>query len=145
MIDGVTASIVIAIIGGLCAVWAAWVSNKSDKRTRDITAVLNNTKTPVDSLDQVVRLLQEELNRTNQRHDTERKYFEGEIVRIRREHKLDREEWEASEFKMQAEIEKLVRERGDLLHQIEELKDKLASIEIQVRESLSNVKGLDKK
>lgn len=125
------------MIGG---VWAAYISNKSQKATRDITTVLNNTKTPVDSLDQIVRLLQEELNRTNERHDREREYFNGEITRIRNEHRIDREEWDKEQFKMQAEIDKLITERTDLLSELGALKDKLVSLEAQVKKSLSKVK-----
>lgn len=139
--ESITA-IIIAFIGGLTAVWAAYVSNRNSKATRDITQVLNNTKTPVDSLDQVVRLLQEELNRTNQRHDQEREFFNQELNRLRAEHASDRQEWERSEFKMQAEIDKLIDERNDYLDEIKRLQKQLGKLEEQVRSSLDSVKKL---
>lgn len=143
MLNPEISSIIIAVIGLIAAVWSAYISKRNQKATRDITNVLQNTKTPVDSLDQVVRLLQEELNRTTKRHDQERIFFNQEISRLRKEHQLDREDWERSEFKLQAEIDKLINERSELLKQIGDLKDKLTNLEDQVRESLSSVRKLD--
>lgn len=140
--ESITA-IIIAVIGGGFGVWSAWVSNKNQKATRDITSVLSNTKTPVDSLDQVVRLLQEELNRTNKAHETERQFFNDEIMRLRNEHRADREDWERAEFKMQSEINTLINERGKLLKEIGLLKEQLTTLENQVRASLEGVKRLE--
>lgn len=145
MFDPVIASIIIAVIGMIGAVWAAYVSNKNQKATRDITAVLNNTKTPVDSLDQVVRLLQEELTRTNTRHDREREYFNQEIVRVRAEHRLDQEEWEKERFKMQSEIDKLIAERKIYLDKILDLETQLAELKVNVEKSMESVREIKKK
>lgn len=136
-------AIMVAVIGGSFGVWSAWVSNRNQKATRDITSVLSNTKTPVDSLDQVVRLLQEELNRTNTRHDREREFFNQEFERIRIERQRDREEWERTEFKMQSEIDKLIDERVSLLAQISDLKKQLGELENKVKDSLNTVKKMD--
>lgn len=140
MLDPVAASIVIAVIGMIGGVWAAYISNRNQKDNKTIKEVLSNTKTPVDSLDQIVRLLQEELNRTNDRHDRERVFFNDEIARLRAENQIDRENWEKSEFKMQAEIDKLIGERTEYLKQIRELQNQLSSLEAKVKESLKGVK-----
>lgn len=143
MLDPSVASVVVAIIGGAFGVYAAFVSNRNQKATRSITEVLSNTKTPVDSLDQVVRLLQEELNRTTKRHDQEREYFNSEVARLRAEHEHDREEWDKIEFKLQAEIDKLIAERGMYLDKIRDLQNQLTALEEQVRASLQSVKKLE--
>lgn len=123
MIDPTVASIVIAVIGMAGGVWAAYISNHNQKATKNITAVLANTKTPVDSLDQVIRVLQEELAQALKRHDKERQFFTQEINRLRDDNTLDRKNWE--------------RERVLLLEQIEQLRKQLGTLEDRVRVGLS--------
>jgi acetyl-CoA carboxylase carboxyltransferase component len=136
MIDQQIAAIIIATIGGAFAVWSAYVSNKNQKATKNITTVLNNTKTPVDSLDQVIKVLQDELLKSNKRHELERAFFVKELERLRTENAKDRLDWQMNEQKMQDEIDKLISERMALLDQIRSLKDKLSELEVEVRKSL---------
>lgn len=51
--------IIIAIIGGGFAVWAAYISNKNRKSTKVIRDVLDNSS--VKSLDQVIKILQDQV------------------------------------------------------------------------------------
>ena len=136
MMDASTAAVLVAIIGGAFGVWSAYVSSKSQKATKKITSVLANTKGPVDSLDQVIKVLQDEITQTNQRREEERKYFEQELTRLRAENEADRKAWEAAEFKMQATVDKLVDERISLLDQIRDLKVQLGDLEAKVRNTL---------
>lgn len=145
MIEANVAAILIAVIGGGFGVWSSYVSSKNQKATKNITDVLTNTKTPVDSLDQVVRLLQEELTRANKQHDDERNFFRDEIARVRNEHRRDREDWEAAEKTLQNEIDELIGERIQLLDQIKELQGKLSELESQVQKSLDSVSSIKNK
>lgn len=82
--DNVTA-IVVAAIGAIGGVYAVVLSRRSDKSSKTITKILSNTKSPVESLDQVILVLQRELAAVEKRRETERDYMQAEIEELREE------------------------------------------------------------
>lgn len=136
MVDSSIAAILVAVVGGGFGVWSAFISSKNQKATKGITNVLENTKAPVDSLDQVIKVLQDELSKANNRHEVERQFFTDEIARVRNQNRLDRVDSQETESELRKEIATMKDERIQLLDQIRGLKEQLDSLEIKVSSSL---------
>lgn len=77
------AAIIIAVIGMAGTVWAAKVSNSNQKDTKTIKEVLSNTKNPVESLDQVIKSMQDEMQERDKRQQSEIKYFINQVEDLR--------------------------------------------------------------
>jgi chromosome segregation ATPase len=129
-------AIIVSIIGGGFTLFGLVVSNRNKKATKGITDILANTKEPVDSLDQVIKVLQDELAKANTRHEAERKFFTEEIARVRDQNREDRVQFEEIERELRGEISQLKDERLGLLEQIRGLKNQLNDLEVKVRTSL---------
>lgn len=76
-------AIIIALIGGYFGIRASRVAHKNEKRTQNITDVLANTKSPVDSLDQVIKIMQDEFAEASTRHATEIKYQQTQLDELK--------------------------------------------------------------
>lgn len=78
--DGASiATIIVAIIGGAFGLWAAFISRGTQKSTKTIKDVLANTKSPVDSLDRVIKAMQDEFKYSAERHEKEIRYLDTQV------------------------------------------------------------------
>lgn len=92
--EGIVA-IIISVITGSFGVIGIYIANRNKQETAAISKVLGNTKTPVDSLDQVLKALQDEMRQSNHRHTLEIERLEArhisEIAAIEARHTRERD------------------------------------------------------
>lgn len=72
-------AIVIAVIGAAAGVWSAYVARSNRRDMQPLKQVINNSKSPVETLDGVIKSLQEEMRDRDKRHTADLKYLDTRL------------------------------------------------------------------